>query len=64
MTVVILTDRPNSVHNRCVIEFKMASLLCPLLVDFSVGTGAFVMSQISSSITVKVARYFLNNEVC
>ena len=45
MTVVTPTDRPKLVHNRCVIEV----LCCPLVFEFSVGIGVFVigLSQIS-----------------
>ena len=51
MTLVIPTDRPKSVRNRCVIELFVAFFvlsLCPFAT--SVGVGAFVigLSQISS----------------
>ena len=50
MDVVTPTDRPKSVHNCCVIDVFVASYkYCPLVVEFSVGIGAFVigLSQIS-----------------
>ena len=57
MTVVTPTDRPKSVSNRYVIEvcfcfcffFFVAFLCCPLVLEFSVGKGVFVigLSQIS-----------------
>ena len=49
MTVVIPTDRPKSVRNRCVIEVLVAFLFCPLVFEFSVGIEVFVigLSQIS-----------------
>ena len=51
VAVVTPTDRPKSVHNRCVIELFVALFvlsLCPF--DISVGGGVFVigLSQISS----------------
>ena len=51
MAVVTPTDRPKSVHNRCLIERFVALFvlsLCPF--DISVCVGAFVigLSQISS----------------
>ena len=39
MTVDTPTDRPKSVHNRCVIEFFVGFLCCPLVFKFSVGIG-------------------------
>ena len=51
MAVVTLTDRPKSVHNRCVIEVLVVFLFCQyLVVEFSFGIGAFVigLSQILS----------------
>ena len=45
------TDRPKSVHNRCVIEnFGGVFVLSRSFLDFSVGVGAFVigLSKISS----------------
>ena len=58
VAVVIPTDRPKSVHNRCVIELFVVLFvlsLCPF--DISAGVGAFVIGQgqISSffSYTVK-----------
>ena len=55
MAVVTPTDRPKSVHNRCVIELFVALFvmsLCPF--DISVGVGAFVigLSQISSFFSI------------
>ena len=49
MTVVTPTDRPKSVHNRCVIAVLVAFLCCPFVFEFSVGIGVFVigLSQIS-----------------
>ena len=49
MSVVTPTDRPKSICNRCVIKVLVALLRCPLVVDFSVGIGVFVigLSQIS-----------------
>ena len=43
------TDRPKSVRNRCVIEVLVAFVCCPLVFEFSVGIGGFVigLSQIS-----------------
>ena len=51
VNVVILTDRPKSVRNHCVIELFLAFFvlsLCPF--DISAGVGAIVigLSQISS----------------
>ena len=51
MAFVTPTDRPKSVHNRCVIEvFGGVFVLSRSFLDFSVGVGAFViaLSQISS----------------
>ena len=51
MTAVTPTDRPKSVRNRCVIQvFGGVFNVVTLLLDFSVGVGAFVtgLSQISS----------------
>ena len=48
--LVTPTDRPKSVRNRCVIEvFGGVSLCCPLVFEFSVGIGGFVigLGQIS-----------------
>ena len=43
VAVVILTDRPKSVRNRCVIEvFDGVFVLSRCFLDFSVGVGAFV----------------------
>ena len=49
MTVVTPTDRPKSVCNRYVIEVFVAFVCCPLVFEFSVGIGGFVigLSQIS-----------------
>ena len=49
MTVVAPTDRPKSVRNRCVIQVLVAFFCCPLVFEFSVGIGVFVigLSQIS-----------------
>ena len=49
--LVTPTDRPKSVRNRCVIEvFGGVCVCCPLVFEFSVGVGSFVigLSQISS----------------
>ena len=43
MTVVTPTDRPKSVHNHCVIEVFVAFVCCPLVFEFSVGIGGFVI---------------------
>ena len=43
MTVVTPTDRPKSVCNRCVIEVFGGVLCCPLVFEFSVGIGIFVI---------------------
>ena len=43
MTVVIPTDRPKSVGNRCVIEVLGCVLCCPLVFEFSVGIRVFVI---------------------
>ena len=51
VAIVILTDRPKSACNRCVIEiFGGVLVLSRCFLDFSVGVGAFVigLSQISS----------------
>ena len=53
MAVATPTDRPKSVHNRCVIEvFEGVFVMSRCVLDFSVGVaiGAFVirLSQISS----------------
>ena len=51
VAIVTPTDRPKSVHNRCVIEvFGGVFVLTRCFLDFSVGVGAFVigLSQISS----------------
>ena len=54
MTVVTTTDRPKSVRNRCVIDvFGGVFVCCPLVFEFSVCIGVFVigMSQISFSLS-------------
>ena len=44
MAIVIQTDRPKSVRNRCVIEvFGGVFCVVTLLFDFSVDVGAFVI---------------------
>ena len=50
MAVVTPTDRPKSVHNRCVIELFLWRCLSLCTFDISAGVGAFVilLSQISS----------------
>ena len=51
VAVVTLTDRPKSVHTRCVIEVFVGVFVLPLYVsEFSVGMEAFIieLSQISS----------------
>ena len=48
--LVTPTDRPKSVRNRCVIEvFGGVCMCCPLVFEFSVGIGGFVigLGQIS-----------------
>ena len=48
--LVTPTDRPKSVRNRCVIEvFDGVCVCCPLVFEFSVGIGGFVigLGQIS-----------------
>ena len=48
--LVTPTDRPKSVSNRCVIEvFCGVCVCCPLVFEFSVGIGGFVigLGQIS-----------------
>ena len=61
MTIVIPTDRPKSVRNRCVIEvFGGVFVFSHCFLDLSVGVGAFVIgrSQISSFFTIRLtARY-------
>ena len=49
MTVVTPTDRSKSVRNRYVIDFLVAFLFCPLVFEFSVAIGVFIigLSQIS-----------------
>ena len=49
MTVLIHIDRHKSIRNSCVIEVFVAFLCCPLVFEFSVGIGVFVvgLSQIS-----------------
>ena len=49
MTVVTPTNRPKSVRNCVLSKFLMSFLCCPLVFEFSVGIGVFVigMSQIS-----------------
>ena len=50
VTAVTQTDRPKSVRNRCVIEvFGGVCVCCPLVFEFSVGIGGFVigLGQIS-----------------
>ena len=44
MTVNTPTDHPKSVRNRCVIEVFGGFLCCPLVFEFSVGIGVFVIS--------------------
>ena len=41
VAAVTPTDRSKSVRNRCVNEFLVAFLCCQLVVEFSVGKGAF-----------------------
>ena len=51
VAVVTPTDRPNSIRNRCEIEYFVALFVMPLCpFDISVGTVAFVIGlrQISS----------------
>ena len=50
MAIVIPTDRPKSVRNRCVIEvFGGVFVLSRCFLDFSVGVGAFVIGRIQIS---------------
>ena len=54
--LVTPTDRPKSVRNRCVIEvFGGVCVCCPLVFEFSVGIGGFVigLGQISFFFSVK-----------
>ena len=46
MAVVIPTGRPNLVRNGCVIKVLVAFLCCPLVFEFSVGIGVFVIGLI------------------
>ena len=51
MAIATPTNRPSSVHNRCVVEyFGDVFVLSRWILDFSVGVGAFVigLSQVSS----------------
>ena len=51
VAVVTPTDRPKSVHNRCVIELFVALFVlsfCPLDISVDVGTFVIGLSQISS----------------
>ena len=69
--LVTPTDRPKSVRNRCVIEvFGGVCVCCPLVFEFSVGIGGFVigLGQISFFFSCKLApsahlRYFYENSV-
>ena len=56
MTVITPTGRPKSVRNRCVIEVFGGVLCCPLVFEFSVGKGVFVigLSQISFLLSLLV----------
>ena len=49
MTVDTQNDRPKSVRNRCVIEVLVAFWCCPLVIEYTVVIGIFVigLSQIS-----------------
>ena len=50
VTVITPTDRPKSVHNRCVIElFGDVFVLSRCPFDISVGIGAFVVGLIQIS---------------
>ena len=54
--LVTPTDRPKSVRNRCVIEvFGGVCVCCPLVFEFSVGIGGFVigLGQISFFFSLK-----------
>ena len=56
--LVTPTDRPKSVRNRCVIEvFGGVCVCCPLVFEFSVGIGGFVigLGQISFFFSSRVA---------
>ena len=55
VAVITPTDRPQSVRNRCVIDFFFVFSLCPF--DIPVGVGAFVigLSQISSFLSPRNA---------
>ena len=54
MTVGTPTDSPKSVRNRYVIEVLEAFLCCQLVVEISVGIGAFIigLSHISFVFTL------------
>ena len=55
MTAVTPTDRPKSVHNRCVIKVLVAFfMLSCCFLDFSVGAFVMELSQISSFLSFKV----------
>ena len=43
MNVVIPIDHPKLDFNRCVIELLVAFLCCPLVFEFSVCVGVFVI---------------------
>ena len=56
VAVATPTDRPKSVHNRCLIELFVALFMFSLcLFDISVGVGAFVigLGQISSFLSLR-----------
>ena len=61
VAVVTSTDRPKSVHNRCVIE-HFCGVVCVVTLHFdnSVGEGAFVigLSQISSFFSPYIVSFY------
>ena len=60
VAIVTPTDRPKSVHNRCVIEvFGGVCLLSRCFLGFSVGVGALVigLSQISSFFSLHLLHF-------
>ena len=61
--LVTPTDRPKSVRNRCVIEvFGGVCVCCPLVFEFSVGIGGFVigLGQISFFFSLTFVRGILH----
>ena len=57
--LVTPTNRPKSVRNRCVIEvFGGVCVCCPLVFEFSVGIGGFVigLGQISFFFSLQLTK--------